>query len=290
MKAYESSLSLEQFLISHAHSIEAILCSGDSPVTLDILRLLPKLRLVVTASAGVNHIHMPECRRRGIAVANAGSIFSDDAADAAVGLLIDVWRKISSADRFLRQGLWSKIGDYPLGSKLGGKRVGIVGLGNIGLQVAKRLQAFGCNVLYNSRSKKPVPYAFYSNVCELAANSDALIICCALTDQTRRMINREVMLALGKEGIIVNVGRGAVIDENEMVRCLVRGEIAGAGLDVFENEPYVPKELLELDNVVLQPHRAVFTSECFVDLCELAVGNLEALFSNQPLLSPVTAE
>lgn len=178
-----------------------------------------------------------------------------------------------------------------MGSKLGGKRVGIVGLGSIGLEVAKRLEAFGCIILYNSRRKKAnISYPFYSNVCELAANSNALIICCALTDETRHMINKEVMKALGKEGVIINIGRGAIIDEKELVQCLVQGEIGGAGLDVFENEPDVPKELFTLDNVVLSPHVAVFTQESFSDLYDLMVGNLEAFFSNKTLLSPVLDE
>jgi hydroxypyruvate reductase 2 len=135
-----------------------------------------------------------------------------------------------------------------------------------------------------------VSYPFYTNVCELAANSDALIICCGLTDQTRHMINREVLLALGKEGVIVNIGRGAIIDEKEMVQCLAEGEIGGAGLDVFENEPNVPKELFALDNVVLEPHLAVFTPESFKALRDLMIGNLEAFFSNKPLLSPAIDE
>ena len=163
--------------------------------------------------------------------------------------------------------------------QLGGKRVGIVGLGRFGLAVAKRLEAFGCTVLYNSRKQKPfVPYPFYSNVYELAADSDALIICCELNAETRHMVNREVMLALGKQGIIINIARGAIINEKEMVECLVQGEIGGAGLDVFENEPNVPKELFELDNVVLSPHRVVFTPEGFMAACEMVVGNLEAFF------------
>jgi len=135
-----------------------------------------------------------------------------------------------------------------------------------------------------------VSYPFYTNVCELAANSDALIICCGLTDQTRHMINREVLLALGKEGVIVNIGRGAIIDEKEMVQCLAEGEIGGAGLDVFENEPNVPKELFALDNVVLEPHLAVFTPESFKALRDLMIGNLEAFFSNKPLLSAAIDE
>lgn len=172
-----------------------------------------------------------------------------------------------------------------------GKRVGIVGLGSIGLRVAKRLEAFGCPISYNSRAKKPsVSYPFYGNVCELAADSDILIICCALTEQTRHMIGKSVLLALGKDGILINVGRGAIVDEKELVQSLVRGEIRGAGLDVFENEPNVPDELLSLDNVVLSPHVAVFTKESFQDLAELMIANLEAFFSNEPLITPAIDE
>ncbi|KAK1559032.1 hypothetical protein Q3G72_009780 [Acer saccharum] len=240
LKAWESPFPLEEFLISNSQSIQAILSAGYAPVTLEILRLLPSLRLVVTASAGVNHINLPECHRRGIAVTNSGNVFSDDCADAAVGLLIDVCRKVSAADRYMRQGLWMSRGDYALGSKLGGKLIGIVGLGKIGLEVAKMLEAFG-----------------------------------------------QVLLALGKNGVIVNIGRGAIINEKELVRCLVEGEIGGAGLDVFENEPNVPQELFAMDNVVMSPHNAVFTTESFMALCELVVGNLEAFFTNKPLVSPV---
>ena len=129
-------------------------------------------------------------------------------------------------------------------------------------------------------------YPFYSNVCELAANNDALIICCALTDQTRHMINKEVLSALGKYGVVVNIGRGAIIDEKEMVKCLVNGEIRGAGLDVFENEPHIPKELVEMDNVVLSPHKGVYTLESLKRGSELMIANLEAFFSNKPLVTP----
>ncbi|CAK7347965.1 unnamed protein product [Dovyalis caffra] len=286
LKAYDSPLPLHQFLSTHSHSIKAILSSVGAHVTADILQLLPEVGLVVTTSVGLNQVDVPECRRRGIKLANAGHIFSDDVADLAVGLLIDVLRKVSASDGYLRKGLWATKWDYPLGSKLGCKQVGIVGLGNIGYGVAKRLEAFGCSVSYCSRKRKPfVSYPFYESVSELAANCDVLMICCGLTDQTHHMINKEVLSALGKEGVIVNIGRGAIIDEKEMVRCLVQGEIAGAGLDVFENEPDVPEELFAMDNVVLSPHIAVFTQESFKDLRDLLVGNLEAFFTNKPLLS-----
>ncbi|OIT21861.1 glyoxylatehydroxypyruvate reductase hpr3 [Nicotiana attenuata] len=287
LKPWESSLPLDQFISTHAQSVQAMFCTGTTCVTPSLLRQLPSLRVIVTTSAGLNHMDLDECRSLGISVANAGTVFSEDVADFAVGLLIDVLRKVSAANRFVKNGLWPLHGDYPLASKVGGRKVGIVGLGSIGLEVAKRLEAFGCIISYQSRKKKPVVYPFYPDVHELATKSDVLVICCALTDQTHHLINKEVLLALGKEGIIINIARGAIINEMELVQCLVQGDIAGAGLDVFENEPNVPEELLSLDNVVLSQHVAFLTEDSFRDLYELMSGNLEAFFLNKPLLSPV---
>ncbi|XP_052479161.1 glyoxylate/hydroxypyruvate reductase HPR3 [Gossypium raimondii] len=175
--------------------------------------------------------------------------------------------------------------------QLGGKRVGIVGLGSIGSEVAKRLLAFGCTIAYTSRNKKrSVSFPFYANVRDLASNSDVLVLCCALTKETYHMINKDVMVALGKEGVIINVGRGSLINEKELVQCLVGGEMGGSGLDVYENEPNVPKELFGLDNVVLSPHCAVMTPESFEALDQLIVVNLKAFFSNKPLVSVVSNE
>ncbi|KAI7748608.1 hypothetical protein M8C21_012408 [Ambrosia artemisiifolia] len=232
--------------------------------------------------------NLPNCKQRGVKVANAGSIFSEDVADAAVGLLIDVLRRVSAANRFVKAGLWPQNGDYPLGHKLSGRRVGIVGMGSIGLDVAKRLDAFGCIILYTSRNNKPhVKFPFYPNIQELAAKCEILVICCALTDQTRHMVDKSVMLALGRDGIIVNIARGAIINEKDLVECLLKQEIAGVGLDVFEDEPNVPEELFELDNVVMTPHHAVMTEESMRNLYELVVGNLDAFFSNKPLMFEV---
>ncbi|GAV79603.1 2-Hacid_dh domain-containing protein/2-Hacid_dh_C domain-containing protein [Cephalotus follicularis] len=275
----------------HRDSVRAIFCVGPSPVTSELIARYPCLEIIVGSSAGVDHIDLRECRRRGIAVTNAGNAFSEAAAEYAVGLLIDALRRVSAGDRFVRAGLWPKAGEYPLGFKLGGKRVGIVGLGSIGSEVANRLAAFGCSIAYNSRKKKPsVPYPYYAKVCDLAVNSDVLVVCCALADETHHIINKDVMTALGKEGVIINVGRGKLVDEKELVQFLVRGEIGGAGLDVFENEPYVPKELFTMDNVVLSPHRAVLTQESFEAIQEVVVANLEAFFANKPLVSPVQNE
>ncbi|PNX75043.1 glyoxylate/hydroxypyruvate reductase hpr3-like protein [Trifolium pratense] len=287
-----SNLPLQQFILTHRHNpstIPAILCGAVCSITVDILDLLPSLRLVVTSSVGTDHIDLHECRRRGIQVAGAGGVLSEDVADAAVALLIAVMRKMTVADRYVRMrrdhsGPW----DFPLGYKLSGKRVGIVGLGSIGMGVAKRLESFDCIILYHSKHKKSsISYPFYSNVVDLATSSDALVVCCALNNETRHIINREVLLALGKKGFIVNVGRGSLIDEKQLIKCLMDGEIGGAGLDVFENEPRVPKDLFAMDNVVLSPHSASLTAESTLSLCELVAGNFEAFFLNKPLISPV---
>lgn len=173
-------------------------------------------------------------------------------------------------------------------NQVSGKRVGIVGLGSIGSRVAKRFSAFSCSIAYTSTKIKPnVPYTYHANVADLASASDVLVVCCALTNQTRHLINGDVMAALGSSGIIVNVGRGALVDEEALVRMLVRGEIGGAGLDVFQHEPRVPEELFGLDNVVLSPHHAVLTPDSLQALEDLVFGNIEAFFSNQPLRAEV---
>ncbi|THU65450.1 hypothetical protein C4D60_Mb05t03760 [Musa balbisiana] len=290
LRPWESPLPFDRFLAAHAAGVRALLVTGLASVDGPLLDALPALRFIVTTSSGVNHIDLAECARRGIAVANAGTIFSLDVADYAVGLLIDVLRRVSASDRYVRRGLWPRAGDYPLGSKLGSKRVGIVGLGSIGSEIAKRLEAFGCSISYFSRSRKPqVPYTYFPSVGDLAAESDVLVLSCALTEETYHIINRDVMSALGKDGIIINVGRGALVDEAELVKHLMQREIGGAGLDVFEHEPAVPEELFCMDNVVLSAHFSVETLEMSTELCQLVIANLNAFFSNRPLLTPVSA-
>ncbi|XP_065858121.1 glyoxylate/hydroxypyruvate reductase HPR3-like [Euphorbia lathyris] len=269
-------------------SARVLLCVGPSPLNSDALARLPSLQVIVGSSAGVDHIDLVECSRRGIAVTNVSSAFCEDVADCAVALLLDVLRRISAGHRYVRAGLWPVKDDFPLGFKLGSRRVGILGLGSIGSEIAKRLVPFGCRIAYTARTEKPsIPFNYYGNAHDLAANSDVLIVCCALTEETHHVVSKDVMTALGKEGVIINVGRGALLDEEQLVQFLEKGELAGAGLDVFENEPNVPASLFELDNVVLSPHCAVLTPESFEAMQDLVLANLKAFFSNQPLLSAV---
>lgn len=295
LKVWESPEPPHKFLEKYTQSAEAILCSSVTPITSDVLSLLPSLGIIACENTGVELIDLKECKERGISVTNAGPAFCRDVADMALGLLLAVAMRIPAADRYLRARARAQAQAWPdhqcfpaRNFKLRGKHVGIVGFGNIGSEIAKRLEAFGSKISYNSRKKKPyVPYEFYPQVIDLAYNCDALIICCALTDRTRHMIDRDVLKALGEDGIIVNVARGPIIDEQQLVMSLMGREIAGAGLDVFEDEPNVPSELFKLDNVVLTPHRGAFTEEVFSNAFKLTMANLEAFFSNKPLITPV---
>ncbi|KAJ1269805.1 hypothetical protein BS78_06G005800 [Paspalum vaginatum] len=259
------------------------------------LDAVPSVRCLVSTAAGVDHIDLAECVRRGIAVANSGTVYSADVADHAVGMLLDVLRRVSAAERFVRRGLWPLQGHYALGStvflmlsarrqarrdyRLGEHRLA---------HCKKRLEAFGCTIHYTSRKPKDsVPYKYFPRVHDLASESDVLIVAGALNKETHHIVGKDVLDALGKNGVLVNIGRGANVDEAELVRALEEGRIAGAGLDVFESEPKVPPELFSMDNVVLTPHSAVFTVESRSDLCQHLICNLEAFFDGKPLITPV---
>ncbi|WVZ83175.1 hypothetical protein U9M48_030347 [Paspalum notatum var. saurae] len=290
---YASGAALGPFLAAAAAGPDPpraalVVAGGAVLVDAAFLDAVPSLRCVVTTGAGVDHVDLAQCARRGVAVAGAGAVFSVDVADHAVGLLLAVLRRVAAADRYVRAGLWAARGDYPLVSKLSGKRVGIIGLGSIGTLVARRLEAFGCVVSYHSRAPKAgVPYRYFADAAALAADCDALVVACALNDATRGIVGRRVLDELGPGGVLVNVARGGNVDERELVAALREGRVAGAGLDVFEDEPHVPPELRGLDSVVLTAHEAAFTEESAADLRELMIGNLEAFFAGRPLLTPV---
>ncbi|KAJ4759919.1 Glyoxylate reductase/hydroxypyruvate reductase [Rhynchospora pubera] len=294
--AWSAALSAKFTVISPSSPLStstraALVSAAYNKVDPAFLDQYPSLQCIATTSIGVDHIDLEECWRRGIQVETVGEIFTKDVADYAVGLLIDVSRRITMSDRYVQNGLWMSQGDYPLGSKLGGKHVGIVGLGSIGSAIARRLEAFGCKISYVSRKPKPtVKYKYIPNIYDLATESDILVVACSLTKETHHIINKQVLQALGKEGIVINIGRGANIDEPELVRCLVQGEIKGAGLDVFENEPNIPKELFEMGNVVLTAHQSVFTPEAISDVIQVCIANFEAFFAGKPLLTPVVAD
>ncbi|KAL5231976.1 hypothetical protein ABZP36_030752 [Zizania latifolia] len=276
------------FVRAHAASIRAVVGNASHGVDAALIDALPALEIIASFSVGVDRIDLAKCRERGIRVTNTPDVLTDDVADLAVGLAIATLRKIPQADRYIRAGLWRNKGDFTLTTRFSGKRVGIIGLGRIGLAVAKRVEAFDCPVNYYQRTKQAYPsYTYYPTVVELAANSDVLVVACPLNAQTRHIVNREVLEALGPKGVLINIGRGPHVDEAELVAALVDGRLGGAGIDVFEDEPNVPEALFPLDNVVLVPHVGSATHETRNAMADLVLGNLEAHVSNKPLLTPV---
>ncbi|XP_041002202.1 uncharacterized protein LOC121247815 [Juglans microcarpa x Juglans regia] len=282
--AYSSKSDL---LDKHSNSIQALVGNTKMGADAELIDSLPELEIVSSYSVGLDKIDLRKCEEKGIRVTNTPDVLTDDVADLAIGLVLAVTRRVCECDRFVRRGFWKK-GDFGLATKFSGKSVGIVGLGRIGTAIAKRAQAFGCPISYHSRSEKPeTNYKYYSNIIDLAANCHILIVACALTEETRHIVNREVIDALGPNGILINIGRGPIIDETELVSALLEGRLGGAGLDVFDNEPDVPERLFGLENVVLLPHVGSDTVETSEAMADLVIKNLEAHFLKKPLLTPV---
>jgi hydroxypyruvate reductase 2 len=210
-------------------------------------------------------------------------------ADLAMGLVVAVMRRICESDRFVRSGQWLTR-TMAMGHELGGKACGIVGLGAIGREVAKRAEAFGMSVRYQGpRRKEDAPWPYHADLVELARSSQCLVITCSLTQATRGLINTRILDALGPEGFLVNVARGAVVDELALISALRDGRIAGAGLDVFWDEPRVPDELLPMENVVLMPHMGSSTREVREERGRKLLANLRAHFAGEPVPNPVKA-
>ncbi|XP_038897872.1 glyoxylate/hydroxypyruvate/pyruvate reductase 2KGR-like [Benincasa hispida] len=275
------------FLQENAQSIRAVVGCTKSGADANLIDSLPALEIVATFSVGLDKIDLPKCMEKGIRVVNTPDVLTDDVADAAIGLAMAVSRRICESDRFVRSGSWTKDG-FRLATRFNGKSVGILGLGRIGSAIAKRAEAFGCPIGYFTRRKMHQSgYKYFPSVLDLAANSQILFVSCTLTEETKHIVNREVIDTLGPNGILINVGRGAHIDESELVSALLEGRLGGAGLDVFENEPHVPEQLLELENVVLLPHVGTDTIETSIAMADLVISNLEAHFRNEPLITPV---
>ncbi|KAG6395798.1 hypothetical protein SASPL_141927 [Salvia splendens] len=275
-----------EFLSQQADSIRAVVGNASAGANADLIDALPKLEIVSCFSVGLDKVDLTRCKEKGVRVTNTPDVLTDDVADLAIGLMLAVLRRICVCDKYVRSGAW-KLGDFKLTTKFSGKRIGIIGLGRIGLAIAQRAAAFDCPISYHSRSKKATNHTYYSSVVELASNSDILVIACALTPETTRIVNREVIDALGPKGVVINIGRGPHVDEAELVAALVEGRLGGAGLDVFEKEPEVPEQLFGLENVVLLPHVGSGTEETRTAMADLVLGNLEAHFSSKPLLTPV---
>jgi hydroxypyruvate reductase len=270
-----------------APQVQVVAAGGDSKVTAEYMARLPALKLISVMGVGYDGVDVAAAKARGIMVTHTPDVLNDDVADLAIALMLNAARQLPAADRYVREGQWLK-GAMPLARKMSGARLGLLGMGRIGQAIAKRAAAFNMSIAYHSRTAKPeLTYTYHATAASLAAASDFLVAITPGGAGTRHMVNAQVLAALGKEGIFVNVARGSVADEGALIDALKNGVIAGAGLDVFEDEPRVPQALLDMPHVVLAPHVGSATLATRHAMADLALANLQAQLAGRPLLTPV---
>ena len=276
------------WLQERASRIRAVVTTGALGLKRADMDALPALELIAVNGVGLDGVDLDEARARGIAVTTTPNVLTDDVADVALGLLLASARHIALLDRFVRDGGWERREPVKPASSLRGKTAGIFGFGQIGQAIALRLAAFGVQVrYYQPRAKPGVTAPLADSLLALAQESDYLIVCAPGTPATRHAVNAEVLAALGPQGTLVNIARGALIDEEAMIAALAEGRLGAAGLDVFADEPKVPAALRALPNVVLTPHVGSLTVETRHAMGQLVVDNLQAHFAGQPLPTPV---
>ena len=278
-----------QACLAQAADIEMIVTTAGHGCKRDVIEALPKLKAICSWGVGYDSIDLESASSHGVTLANTPEVLNDCVADQAWALLLACARRVAQGDRFVRANAWqNRQGQIPLGTRVSGKKLGIVGLGRIGLAIAKRGLGFEMDIQYHNRNPRTdVPYQYANSLIELARWADFLIVATVGGSDTRALISREVLQALGPKGIVINIARGTVIDEAAMLDLLEKGELGGAGLDVFEKEPVVPDAFKHLDQVVLMPHVASATTETRTAMTELLLANLDAYFSGMPLLTPV---
>jgi lactate dehydrogenase-like 2-hydroxyacid dehydrogenase len=267
--------------------VKALVGGGESKIDAGYMALFPALQMISVCGVGYDGIDVAAAKKRGIMVTHTPDVLNDDVADLALGLLLAVARKIPAADKFTRNADWLD-GPFQLTRKLTGAKLGMVGMGRIGQAIAKRAAAFDMDIAYTSRNPRTdVSYRYVASPIALAAEVDFLVIITPGGAGTKNLINADVLKALGPQGFLVNVARGSVVDQAALIEALQKKMIAGAGLDVFVDEPNVPAELRKLDNVVLTPHIASGTVETRKAMSALALANLDAFTEGQPVLTPV---
>jgi len=285
VRPYYEQTDKAAYLKTHGAHIRGVVTGGHTGITREVMEQLPRVEVIAVNGVGTDAVDLAYARDRGIHVTATLGALTEDVADLAIGLLIAACRGLCTSDRFVRADLWNKsatpLAPLPLARQFSGMRIGIVGMGRVGRAVASRAAAFGCPIAYTDlQAMGDVPYPFTADLVELARNSDALVLAAA-ADKAEGIINASVLQALGKEGYLINVARGRLVNEPDLVSALRAGLIAGAGLDVFVDEPNVPTELYAMENVVLQPHRASATVQTRTRMGEMVLASLAAGLAGQ---------
>lgn len=276
------------FLAERAAEVRVLVTSGSPGVDADTIAALPYLEVIVNNGAGVDLIDLASAKRRGIGVSNTPDVLSDTVADTALGLILMTLRRFGAADRYVRAGRWARGEAFPYARDVSGLQVGILGLGRIGSAIATRLLGFDCAIAYHNRRRiDGSPFRYASSPLELAGSVDVLVVATTGDHHTHKLVDRAVLQALGPEGYLINIARGSVVDQDALVELLTGGGLAGAGLDVFADEPHVPAELFDLDNVVLFPHIGSATARTRRAMALLAIRNLDSYLDTGELVTPV---
>lgn len=276
------------FLKKHAVNIKAIGTRGDLSVEGELIEALPALEMIAVYGVGYDGVDMDSVRAKNIRMSNTPDVLTGDVADYAVAMMLSQSREIVGASDWVRSGSWAK-GGYGLTSRAHGKRVGILGLGRIGFEIAKRLAAFNMEINYSSRNAKPeaIDWNFIPDPVALAEASDFLFVALAANAETHHIVNKDVIAAVGSSGMIINISRAANVDEEALLDALESGALGSAALDVFEGEPVINERFLALNNVLLQPHQGSGTVETREAMGDLVRSNLLAHFEGRDLLTPV---
>ncbi|MCJ9670737.1 MULTISPECIES: 2-hydroxyacid dehydrogenase [unclassified Neorhizobium] len=288
LKLYEAS-DRDAFVSQHAAGIRAIATRGELGASADLIGKLPKLEVISVYGVGYDAVNLDACRARGIRVTNTPDVLTNDVADLGVAMMLVQSRGMIGAEAWVRDGSWGTKGLYPLKRRVWGRKAGVLGLGRIGFEVAKRLRGFDMDIAYSDVTAKPYAegMTFIADPVELARHADFLFVTLAASAATRHIVSEDVIAALGPEGMLINISRASNIDEEALLAALESGALGSAALDVFEGEPKLDPRFLELGNVLVQPHHASGTIETRKAMGKLVRDNLAAHFAGASLLTPV---
>jgi lactate dehydrogenase-like 2-hydroxyacid dehydrogenase len=281
---YNQASDKAALLTAEGAAIRGLVQGGGTVTATKLLDALPGLEIISVFGVGYDGVPTAYCRQRGIKVTNTPDVLTDDVADVALALILMTGRGFVRLNRFVHAGEWLKRGPE-LTTKLGGRKVGVLGLGRIGKAIAERVSAMGMKVAYTGRKPQNVKYEYFADLKALAAAVDFLVVACPGGEATRNIVNAEVLAALGKKGTLINIARGSIVDEPALVAALKAGTIRAAGLDVFADEPRIPPDLMPMDNVVLLPHVGSATRETRQAMGDLCKANLDVWFADKKVLT-----
>ncbi|MFW5393949.1 2-hydroxyacid dehydrogenase, partial [Yersinia sp. 2544 StPb PI] len=277
-----------EFFAEQGQNIKGIVTRGDIGVSNEVLALLPEVQIISIFGVGTDAVDLATTHERNIIVTTTPGVLTDDVADTALGLIIATSRRLCLADKFLRAGQWPH-STLPLSSKVTGKRLGVFGMGQIGQAIARRAAGFDMQIAYTDKAhNETLPYQYMPDLMSLASQSDILVVAISGGKDSAGLVNKTVFAAMPNHAILINIARGSMVNQDDLILALQQQNIGGAGLDVFADEPNVPPALIEMDNVVLLPHIASATTETRIQMSDIVFSNILAHFSGEKAPTAIT--